>query len=261
MNAIVTAGGIPQPGEPLYEVTQGGPKALLDIAGKPMVQWVLDALNGSQYIERVVVVSLPEDSGLTCTKPVAYVPNQGGMLQNIRAGIEKVLDMDPQAKHVLAVSSDIPAVTSEMVDWMVKTTMETDHDIYYAVIPKEVMEKRFPGSKRSFTHLKDMDVCGGDMNVVRAKTVTSNEELWEKIIASRKNVFKQAALLGYDNLFLLLSRQITIDNAVKRVTKRMDITGRVIVCPYAEAGMDVDKPHQLEMVRADLVKRSQATSV
>lgn len=261
MNAIVTAGGIPQPGEPLYEFTQGGPKAMLDIAGKPMVQWVLDALNGSQYIERVVIVSLPEDSGLSCTKPVAYVPNQGGMLQNIRAGIEKVLELDPQAKHVLAVSSDIPAVTSEMVDWTVKTTMETDHDIYYSVIRKEVMEKRYPGSKRSFTHLKDMEICGGDMNVVRAKTVTANEDLWEKIIASRKNVFKQAALLGYDNLFLLLLRQITIDNAVKRVTKRMDITGRVIICPYAELGMDVDKPHQLEMVRADLAKRSQAASV
>jgi hypothetical protein len=105
-----------------------------------------------------------------------------------------------------------------------------------------------------------MEVCGGDMNVVRAKTVTANEDLWEKIIASRKNVFKQAALLGYDNLFLLLLRQITIDNAVKRVTKRMDISGRVIICPYAEVGMDVDKPHQLEMVRADLAKRSQVAS-
>ena len=53
MNAIVTAGGIPQPGEPLYEVTQGGPKALLDIAGKPMVQWVLDALSGSQNLSLI----------------------------------------------------------------------------------------------------------------------------------------------------------------------------------------------------------------
>ena len=43
MDAIVIAGGIPQPEEPLYEYTQGIPKAMLNIAGKPMVQWVLDA--------------------------------------------------------------------------------------------------------------------------------------------------------------------------------------------------------------------------
>ena len=33
MDAIVTAGGIPHPDEPLYPYTQGGSKATLDIAG------------------------------------------------------------------------------------------------------------------------------------------------------------------------------------------------------------------------------------
>ena len=44
MNAIVTAGGIPQPGDKLYAYSNGDSKALIDLAGKPMVQWVLDAL-------------------------------------------------------------------------------------------------------------------------------------------------------------------------------------------------------------------------
>jgi NDP-sugar pyrophosphorylase family protein len=48
MDAVVTAGGIPQPEELLYPYTQGKPKAMLDIGGKPMVQWVLDALSGSK---------------------------------------------------------------------------------------------------------------------------------------------------------------------------------------------------------------------
>jgi GTP:adenosylcobinamide-phosphate guanylyltransferase len=252
MDAIVTAGGIPQEGEPLYEFTQGRPKALLDIAGKPMVQWVLDALSASKTLERVVVISLPGDSGLECAKPVTYVPNQGGMLQNIRAGVQKVLDLNPGAHHVLTVSSDIPAITAEMVDWMVNTTMQTDHDIYYSVITRQDMEARFPNSNRSYTRLKDVEVCGGDMNMIRAQTVTANEALWERIIAARKNVFKQAALIGYDTLLLLLLRQVTLEQAVKIACKRMNITGRAILCPFAEVGMDIDKPHQLELLRADL---------
>ena len=44
MDAIVTAGGIPQPEDPLYTFSNGNAKALIDVAGKPMVQWVLDAL-------------------------------------------------------------------------------------------------------------------------------------------------------------------------------------------------------------------------
>jgi NDP-sugar pyrophosphorylase family protein len=42
MDAVITAGGVPQPDELLYPYTLK-PKALLEIDGKPMVQWVLDA--------------------------------------------------------------------------------------------------------------------------------------------------------------------------------------------------------------------------
>jgi hypothetical protein len=143
-----------------------------------------------------------------------------------------------------------------MVDWVVSTATQADLDAYYNVIPQPIMEKVFPGSKRSYTHLKDMDICGGDMNLIHSSMVTENDEIWDKLIASRKNVFKQAALIGYDTLFLLLFRWITLDDTVAKVTQRLKITGRAIVCPYAEVGMDVDKPHQLEIMRTYLAQRA-----
>jgi GTP:adenosylcobinamide-phosphate guanylyltransferase len=255
MDAIVIAGGVPKPDDPLYEFTQGKPKALLDIAGKPMVQWVLDALEGAETVDQLVLISLSEEDGLKFSKPITYVADRGDLLQNVRAGIEKVVELNPQARHVLTVSSDIPAIRPGMIDWMVNKNMETDLDIYYTVLERQVMEARFPSSNRSYTRLKDAEVCGGDMNMIRASTVNANEELWDRIIAARKNVFKQAALLGYGNLLLLVSRQLTIQGAVKRVAKRMDITGQAVFSPYAELGMDVDKPHQLEILRADLMNR------
>ena len=165
--------------------------------------------------------------------------------------------MNPQATHVLGVSSDIPAIEAEMVDWIVNNNIQTDLDLYYTVIPRQVMEERFPNSNRSYTRLKDIEVCGGDLNMIRASTVRTNDELWDRILAARKNVFKQAALLGYGNLLLLITRQVTIEGAVKRVTKRLDITGTAVVSPYAELGMDIDKPHQLEILRKELQRKQQ----
>lgn len=253
MDAIVTAGGIPQPGEPLYEYTQGQSKALLDVAGKPMIQWVLDALSDAQTVGNVVVVGLSEDNGLKCSKIGGYLPNQGSMLSNVKAGIAKITELNPEVCHILLVSSDIPTITGEMVDWVVNTAQQTDEDAYYNIIPRQTMEARFPGSKRTYTRFKDIELCGGDMNVVRA-SLSTNDEFWEKVIASRKNALKQASLVGFDTLILLLFHSITLDGAVKRVTKRVGLTGRALVCPYAEVGMDVDKPNQLEMVRADLAR-------
>jgi hypothetical protein len=141
-----------------------------------------------------------------------------------------------------------------MIDWMVSENSKTDLDLYYTVIPRDVMEERFPESNRSYTRLKDVELCGGDLNMIRASTVYANVDLWDQLVAARKSVVKQAALLGYGNLLLLLSRQLTLAGAVERVTKKMDITGQAVISPYAELGMDVDKPHQLEIVRAELEK-------
>jgi GTP:adenosylcobinamide-phosphate guanylyltransferase len=256
MDAIVTAGGVPLPEEPLYDATQGHPKALVDVAGKPMVQWVLDALSDATDINNVIIVGLTEKSGLKCGKKMYFVSNQGKMVENLQAGAQKVLEVSPQAEYVLIVSSDIPAITGEMVDWVVKTALEQKVDIIYNVIQRESMEKRFPGSKRTWTRLKDMEICGGDMNAGRLSMITNDDtEMWEKITNSRKNPLKQAALIGYGTAFLLLTGRLSLQDAETRVMARMKITGKAIVSPYAEIGMDVDKPHQLEIMRLDLKKR------
>ena len=62
MDAILTAGGIPQPEDPLYTYTNGDSKALLDMAGKPMIQWVLDALSDAKHVDNVIVIGLSPKS-------------------------------------------------------------------------------------------------------------------------------------------------------------------------------------------------------
>jgi GTP:adenosylcobinamide-phosphate guanylyltransferase len=258
MDAVVIAGGTPAPGDPLYNYTNGRPKALLELAGKPMIQWVLDALCGSPLVNSIVVIGLTPDCNLVCSKPMQYIGDQGGMIENIRAGVLKVQSFDPSAKDVLVVSSDIPGITSEMVDWVIQTSLKTKQDACYNVIRREVMEKRYPGSRRSYVHLKDVEVCGGDMNVIAASMVTHQDSVWQKIVDSRKNALKQASLIGFDTLLLLLFHAITLESAVKTVSKRLGITGKALVCPYAEIGMDVDKPFQLEIMRQDLVRHIKA---
>jgi GTP:adenosylcobinamide-phosphate guanylyltransferase len=255
MDAVIAAGGIPQPDDPLYSYSGGEAKALIDVAGKPMIQWVLDALSDAKTIQHVVVIGLTEKSGLKCRKPVSYLSNEGRLPDNLRAATARVLELNPKAKYVLFVSSDIPAITGKMVDWVVNTCMQTKDDLYYNVIPREAMERRFPTSKRTFTTLKDMELCGGDMNMARVTAVNQNSEFWNRLFEARKNPAAQAALMGPDIMFRLIFRQLTIDDVIERMGRKLGLKGRAIVSPYPEIGMDVDKPHQLEIMRADLGKR------
>jgi GTP:adenosylcobinamide-phosphate guanylyltransferase len=255
MDAIVTAGGIPQPDDPLYTYSHGDSKALIDVAGKPMIQWVLDALGDAKNVDNVIVIGLSPKSGVTCKKPIYYISNQGRMLANIVAGVDKALEIDKKSKYVLIVSSDIPALKPEMVDWLVETCMQTKDDIYYGVCKREVMEARFPNSKRTYTKLKDMDVCGADINVTHVRMATEHLDLWESLIGTRKSPLRQAGIIGLGILFRIATRSIALDELVERVCARIGIKGRAIQWPYAEACMDVDKPHQLELMREDMVRQ------
>jgi len=254
MNAIILAGGIPASEDPLYLAANDQSKALIDIAGKPMVQWVVDALDGAQGVGRIVIVGLPADVNLRSSKPIDYLPESGGMLANLTAGVEHLQSIDPAIQQVLLLSCDIPTITSEMVDWRVHG-VDPDSDLEYSVIEKQTMDARFPAASRSYVRLQDVEVCGGDMNVIHVRMV-KDTSFWEKMVAARKNPFRQASLLGFDLLFLMFTRRITIDGAVKRVSNRLGLKGRAIISPYAEIGMDVDKQHQLEIVISDLSQRS-----
>ncbi|MBI3152103.1 MAG: nucleotidyltransferase family protein [Chloroflexi bacterium] len=257
MNAIVTAGGIPQPGDPLYTYSNGDSKALIDVAGKPMVQWVLDALGDSKKVDNVIVIGLSPKSNLTCKKPLHYISNQGRMLANIVAGVNKSLELNKNGEYVLVVSADIPSLKGDMVDWLVKTAMETKDDLYYGVCPREVMEARFPTSKRTYTKLKDMEVCGADINVIHVNQATQHLDTWEQLIGNRKSPWRQAAVIGVVTAFKYLTGQFTLQGLVESVTARIGIKGRAIIWSQAEPCMDVDKPHQLEIMREDMARQQQ----
>ena len=262
MDAIVTAGGIPQPGDPLYTYSNGNSKALIDVAGKPMIQWVLDALGESKSVDNVILIGISSKSGVTCKKPLHYISNQGRMLANIVAGVNKAIELNKKTDYVLVVSSDIPALKGKMVDWLVDTASQTEEDLYYGVCPREVMEARYPTSHRTYTKLKDMEICGADINIIHVSMATEHLNLWEELIGNRKSPLRQAAVIGWDTLFKLFTRQFTLQGLVEQATKRVGIKGRAIIWSQAEPCMDVDKPHQLELMREDLARqKKKAASV
>lgn len=252
MYAIVTAGGIPNPEDPLYMFLKGDAKALVDVAGKPMIQWVLDALNAAQQVDAIILIGLSAKTELVSAKPIHYIPNQGRMLANIVAGVNKALELNKKTEYVLVASSDIPTLKGEMVDWLISTCMETKDELYYGVCPRDVMETRFPESKRTYTRLKDIELCGADIHVTHVRMATEHLDLWERLIGGRKSPMQQASIVGFATLWKYLTRSATLDELVEHICNRLGIKGRAIIWEHAEPAMDVDKPHQLELLRADL---------
>jgi len=84
---------------------------------------------------------------------------------------------------------------------------------------------------------------------------TEHLDLWESLIGTRKSPLRQAGIVGLGILFRVMMHSIALEELVEKVCARIGIKGRAIQWPYADACMDVDKPHQLELMREDLVKQ------
>ncbi len=254
MDVILTAGGTPTPEDPLYAYCNGLPKAMIPIGDKPMIQWVLDALSAAKTIQRIVLIGLADEIQVNFPREIVRIEDRGNMVENIIAGASTLLSYPSPSQYALVVASDVPAVTPAAIDWVSEQTVKAQKEMVYTVVSQPVMEKRFPISKRSYIPLKDMSICGGDVNAIELNKINYDNPIYRKLIAARKNALKQAAMLGLDTLLLIMLRAITLAELEKRACKRLGVNGLVLPSPFAELAMDVDKPGQLELLRQDLVK-------
>lgn len=256
MKAILLSGGLIDEKDPLVEFQAYKTKGMIPFLGIPMVQWVLDALSGVEVIDEIYVIGMDDESILQSSKPIVYLPDQGALFANIQYGAKQIIQASNQDETIILASGDIPALTTEMVQWLIAQVDSDLFDLYYSVIPREIMEKTFPNSNRSYIHFRDIDVCGGDINVFNTRLFKSSTPLWESLTEARKNYLKQAAMVGIGTMLLILFKAISLPKAVDRICKKLKIRGKALPVPYAEMGMDVDKPHQLVLMQSYLEKRS-----
>jgi len=223
-------------------------EGLIEIGGKPMVAWVLEALLGSKQVGHVVMVAPRDPFAVFERDRVSVIDPPGEVIDNALAGFRAC----PPGEFVLASTSDIPFVNPGVVDRFLQQCSEREGDFYYPVASKESTEKRFPGVKRTYVTIREGTFTGGNMFLVRrskADTIASKTGKW---VEYRKNPVKQAALLGWTFVMRLMLASLSIPELEKTISKYLGCQGRAVISHDPEIGTDVDKPSDLELARREI---------
>lgn len=242
VDAVILAGG------GLKEITEEKvlARGLIEINGKPMLEYIIDALNNSALIDKIVlVIPTKVELGKLADKVNGTVRSDSSLTQNLHRGIESL----ETRNLVLALSSDIPLVTSEAIDDFLKECQEEEAQVYYSVIPREVIEEKFKGVKRTYVKLKEGTFTGGNIFLFDPEVVKKNIQLIEEAYGARKSPLKLARILGFKFIFKLLINRLTIGELEERVSLLIGAKSKAVVTSYPEIGMDVDKNSDLELVR------------
>jgi GTP:adenosylcobinamide-phosphate guanylyltransferase len=227
-------------------------EGLIDIGGKPMVAWVLDALLGCPQVGQIAMVAPKAPFSAFGGDRVTLVEPPGPMIENALAGIRAC----PPSEFILASTSDIPFVNSSIVERFLKQCSQREGDFYYPVASKESTEKRFPGVKRTYVTIREGTFTGGNMFLVRRSKSEIIAEKARKWVEYRKAPVKQAGLLGWMFVVKMVLGALTIPELEKSISSYLGCRGIAVISNDPEIGTDVDKPSDLELARREIVRPS-----
>ncbi len=253
VNAVVMAGRANE--GRLREVSDAPYEGLIDIAGRPMLDWVLRALRDCRRIGRIVVAG-PEEAlrGKIESDGISFVEPGGSMIENILRGMKEL----PEDQLMLAVSSDLPLLTGPVLDDFLDQCAERPADLYYPIIEKGVIEPKYPGVKRTYARLREGTFTGGNVLLVRPKLLREKYPRAEAFVEARKSPLKMAKVLGLGFVVRLLLNMLSLKELETVICRNFELSGAAIACRQAEIGIDVDKPSDYELVTRVLGERKTA---
>lgn len=233
-------------------------EALIDIAGRPMVSYVVDALIAAPGVGRIIVVGPQAHLAGKLEGVVEVVEHGAGLVENLGRGLAAAgagpgaVDAGAGAANVpfLILGSDIPLITADVIERFLEACRQVPAFFHYPIVERSICIERFPDVRRTFVRVRDGVFTGGNVFLVRREAAPRLLDLVGSFFAARKSPLRLAGLLGWRTVFRFLTRRAAIAELEGVFTRLAAVPCRAVIFPHPEIGIDVDKPGDLELVRA-----------
>jgi len=249
VDAVVLAGGDGEIIDPSVHI-----KGLVPIAGKPMVEWVVEALRKADTIAEIaVVVPTAEGLGSWVDKADKIVVSDARFIDNCIAGIDSFRN----DRAVLLTTGDIPALTPEAVDDFISQSEGRGAEFSYPLISEHDMMAQFPGSERTFVKIVGGRITGGNMMVIAPALASQAREIGQRLFETRKSPLRMARVVGPRFVFKMATGRLDPVDVEAKMAELLGGTCAAIYTSHASIGADVDKPVDVVVSERVLFAREQ----
>ena len=249
--ALLLAGS--RPGGDPFASSMGAPlKALIPVAGEPMIRRPVRALLASPAVVRVRVLAqepeplaavLPDDPRLSVERSGATI---GATMAAIAA--------DPLARWpMLVTTADHALLDADMIADF--TGKAEGADLAIGLVERRALLARLPQSQRTWNRFRGEAYSGANLFALGSPGVLRAIRLWRQVEQDRKQSWKLLRLVGLPGLLALLGLR-TLDQTLAAVGRRLGLTVRAVRMSDPLACVDVDKPADHALVEAILAGRA-----
>jgi GTP:adenosylcobinamide-phosphate guanylyltransferase len=250
--ALVLAGSRPG-GDPFAAQFNTDLKALIPVAGEPMVRHPIAALLSSGAVAQIRVLAQNVDR-LRAVLPddprVSVEASQGTITETLLK-----ICSDPDTIWPLFVTTaDHALLTPEMIHEFCWRSARSD--VAIGIVSKRRLMARLPHSKRTWVPFKGGAYTGANMFVLRSEKVAPVIDLWRSVEQDRKRASKLIWSMGPSLALRVLFRRLTIDETLHKISVRVGVSIRAIRLSDAHAAVDVDKMSDHKLVESILADRA-----
>lgn len=225
-------------------------KAVIPLNGRPMLNYVLDALRAADLSQPFHISGYYADHSPQLTQsPQASGPAESALIA-FEAGI---------AFPALMTTADHPLLTKAMIEAFVKGAQETGADFCVCLAEKSVIHPAYPEVKRTYLNFSDRSVSGCNLFYFANAKSLNAIRFWAHAQKDRKRPIKLASRFGVRILIAYIFGRLTLQAAFQYASDKMEIIAQPVLIPIAEAAIDVDKPSDKILVESILSKRESKT--
>ncbi len=251
-DAMVLAGSR-GPGDPVASHAGMVSKAMVPVAGTPMLLRVLSAVESCPRVARIVVVGLAEDARRDpiierslAGKPYGFHPGAGSPA----ASVAGALDDMPGDRPILVTTADHALLRPDIVEYFLGAAEGTGADAVVGLVPFERVAAISGQTRRTVTRLRDGAVCGCNLFAFLTAQGRDVVTFWQQMERHRKHPARIARMLGAKTLLKFVFRRLTLAGAMDRLSKLGGARVGAVLLPFGEAAIDVDTPADLAVVES-----------
>lgn len=248
VTALILAGSR-GPDDPMAKATGVVHKALIPVAGTPMLLRVIAALAATPEITRIVVCievptlvhELPGLHQAAAGKPLETFPAAGSPSRSVSAALAHY------DTPLLVTTADHALLRAEWVSYFLQG-QQRHCDASVALARSTVVMAAAPDTQRTFLRFANGHFSGCNLFYFASANAATLAALWVQVEALRKQPIRMLRLLGLGYALRYRLGWLSLGSALNRLGALAGgVRLAVVELPFGRAAIDVDKPADLAL--------------
>jgi len=154
----------------------------------------------------------------------------------------------PADTPVLVTTADHPLLRADIVETFLQRSLATGADVAVGVTDYAAIHVRFPAAKKTVTRFRDGGYCGCNLFAFMTPDSHRVAAAWRRVEQQRKHPLRLIGQLGWWSVLRYLLGWMTLNQALGKLSQRLDVHIAPVHLPFPEAAIDVDSIADQQLV-------------